>query len=227
VDLIIDPTANSTTSVVCEHFKLNKDLATLADEIDSNNVKKDTAKRIRNVIGALRYKYSGAKLKKALYEFAMEVADDLENINKEDYDPLIEEYNKWLKDLTKFVNENMEFQTINDRKIGIIEIENAAPVYSITRDLEKHPEAPIDILIIMIHKYFKLGKDKNNKFKSKKYTKLEFRTHTDQEIIELAKLLGGGGHRFASGATIHDGMAKEEVLKTLETFLIVQPDNKD
>ena len=81
---------------------------------------------------------------------------------------------------------------------------------------------------MLIHKFYRLGKDKNNKFKNKRYTKVEFRTHTDKEIIELAKLLDGGGHKYASGATIHDGLEKEELLKTIETYFTPPtPTNKE
>ena len=70
----------------------------------------------------------------------------------------------------------------------------------------------------MIHNYYRLGKDKNNKFKNKRYTKVEFRTHTNQELIELAKLFGGGGHKYASGATIHDGLEKDDLIKTIQSY---------
>ena len=71
---------------------------------------------------------------------------------------------------------------------------------------------------MMIHKYFRIGKDRNNKFKNKKYTKLEFRTQTDQDLLNLAKLFGGGGHKFASGATVMEGLDVKDLIKAIETF---------
>ena len=227
VELVIDPTAKSTTSIMCEYFKIDGDLGALADEIDTNDIQSPAAKRLRELFGAIQLKNSGLKLKKTLYELAQELAKDINVINDKSYDQMIEEYNKWLEDFDKITTEKLQTVEINGHKIGILEIENAAPVYSIYNNLKTHPEAPYDVIAVMIHKYYRLGRDKNNKFKSKKYTKVEFRTHTDEEIIELAKILGGGGHKFASGTTIHDGLDKDDLLKTMESYFGMPPEQPE
>jgi len=218
LELILDPTANSATSIICDYFKIDSDFGKLADEIDANDVKSKLGVRLRDIVGALRLKHSGSKLKRMLFEFAQELSIDIKVIEDKKYDSMIEEYKKWLDDYKKKITENLQFHEINNLKIGILETENSVPIYSIKDNLKDHPNAPFDIIAVMIHNYYRLGKDKNNKYKSKRYTKVEFRTQTDKEIIELAKLLNGGGHRYASGATIHDGLEKEELLKTIESY---------
>jgi oligoribonuclease NrnB/cAMP/cGMP phosphodiesterase (DHH superfamily) len=224
VELLLDPTGNSTTSIICDYFKLDKELGEIADEIDINEVKSDNAKRIRDIISAMRHKYTGSKLKKMLYDFSLEISNDINVINQESFNPMIEEYNTWLKEFKSFVSENIQDYEINGHKIGIIESESAAPVYSILEDLKTHTKGPFDVLAVMIHNYYRLGRDKNNKYKNKRYTKVEFRTHTKQELIELAKILGGGGHKYASGATIHDGLDKDDLIKTIESYFTTPPE---
>jgi oligoribonuclease NrnB/cAMP/cGMP phosphodiesterase (DHH superfamily) len=217
-ELIIDPLANSTTSIICNYFKIDDELGKIADEVDTNQIESEEAKRINEIIGALKLKYTGTKLKRLLFDFAYKMAEDISVINDEKYDTIIQEYKKWLDDCNKYASERIQITSINDHKVGIIETENVAPVFSIYNELKNHPEAPLDILIIMIHKYFKIGKDRNNKLKNKRFTKLEFRTYTDKDILELAKLFGGGGHKYASGATVMDGLDKEELLKNIESY---------
>ncbi len=222
IELVLDPMASSATSVICNYFKLDNEFSKIADEIDSNNVKSENAKRIREIIGAITLKYSGFKLKTELCEFAQELAKDINSINNESYDPLIEEYNKWQEELNKYADDNVQSHSINKHKIGILEFENAAPIYSICNHLKEHSEAPFDVMAIMIHKYFRIGKDRNNKYKNKRYTKLEFRTHTDQGMLELAKLFDGGGLNLAGSATIMDGLSSEDLLKTMTTYFSPQ-----
>ena len=210
--------SDSSTSIICRYFDLDKELGEIADDVELVNNKSEKAIRIRDIIGALRLKYSGTKLKKLLYGFANELAEDIDIISDEIYNPLIEDYRKWLEDFNKFANENIKLHTTNGHKVGILEIENSAPVYSIYDNLKSHPEGPLDVLTVMIHKYFRIGKDRNNKFKNKKYTKLEFRTHTDRDLLELAKLFGGSGHKYACGATVMDGVDQEELLRNFEIY---------
>lgn len=229
LELVIDPTANSSTAVICEYFKIDCEFSSIADEVDAIDVKTDAAKRLHDLIGAIKLKNSGSKLQKALNELAQQIAEDFNVINDEIHNPLIEEYTKWVEEFDKILDTNLQSNEITGHKIGILEVENAAPVFSIYNKLKKHPDGPFDVIAVMIHKYYRLGKDKNNKFKNKKYTKIEFRTHTGKEIIELAKQLGGGGHKFASGTTIHDGFDKEELIKTLESYFNTpqeSPENK-
>ena len=218
IELVLDPTGESATSIVCDYFKLDNELSSIANEIDTNEIKSDKAKRLREIVGAMKLKYSGSKLKKILYDFAYKMAMDIDVINNEIYNPLIEEYNKWVENLKKYATENIKTHSIKERKIGILEIENTAPIYAINDFLKDHEEAPFDILAVLINQYDRIGKDKNNKFKNKKFTKLELRTHTDIETHELAKMMGGGGHKYASGATILQGLKNDELLKTIETY---------
>ncbi len=226
-ELIIDTLANSATSIICNYFKIEDELSIIADEVDTNQIESENAKRICEIIGALKLKYTGTRLKRLLYDFAYKLAKDIFVINEEKYNKIIEEYNKWLDEYNNYAKEKIQISIIKEHKVGIIETENIAPVYSIYNILKNQFDTPLDILIVMIHKYFKIGKDRNNKLKNKRFTKLEFRTYTDQDLLELAKLFDGGGHKYASGATVMDGLDKEELLKTIESYYFASPDNKN
>jgi oligoribonuclease NrnB/cAMP/cGMP phosphodiesterase (DHH superfamily) len=226
IEIIIDPSAESTTSIVCQNLKIQGDFPKIAEEINSNKIESPLALRLHQLVGAYHHRYSGVRLKIEMYELAQLISQELETINQETNDPLIEEYNKWLDEFNKFIDENFQFKDINGHKVGILASENTAPVYSIYENLKTHPEAPFDVIAVLINKYYRLGKDKNNKFKSKRYTKLELRTHTDTDIIDIAKLMGGGGHKYASGSIIHDGLEKENLIKTLESYF-TGSDEKD
>ena len=227
IELIIDPTAKSTTSIISDHFKIGNDINKIADEIDTNNITSKKARRFQEIISGLQLIHFGSNLKKALYELANELANDFKIINQKSYDQIIEEYNKWIEEFNKDIDEKFEYHEINGHKIGILEAENTAPLYSIYNNLKSHSQGPFDVLAVLIHKYYRLGRDKNNKFKSKKYSKVEFRTYTDEEIIELAKLFEGGGHKYASGATIHDGLEKDDLVKTIQTYYSTSSEKKE
>ena len=220
-ELIIDPSADSATSVISEYYEKKDDLVEIANDINSNNVKSENAQRIREIVGAILLKYSGSKLKWILFDFASKLAEDIQVIYDELYNPVIEDYQKWLEDFKKYTNKKIQIHTIHDHKIGILETENYAPVYAVQDNLKEHNEAPFDVIAVVIHKFFKIGKDRNNKYKNKRYTHIELRTHTDDEILELAKTLGGNGHKYASGATLMDGLQNEELLKTITSHFSV------
>jgi nanoRNase/pAp phosphatase (c-di-AMP/oligoRNAs hydrolase) len=50
-------------------------------------------------------------------------------------------------------------------------------------------------------------------------TKIELRTQTQQDVYEIAKFFGGGGHKQAAGATINEFLTSDKLLETLRNFL--------
>jgi len=67
----------------------------------------------------------------------------------------------------------------------------------------------VDIIIVLI--YRTVGEKSR-----RSVTKLEFRTHTDMDVLKIAKFYGGGGHKRASGASVGDIVTVPEILKTIE-----------
>jgi phosphoesterase RecJ-like protein len=57
-----------------------------------------------------------------------------------------------------------------------------------------------------------MGKDK---------IKVGFRAKYDVDVSKIAALFHGGGHKKASGCTIHDSIenAKQLIIKTMENYL--------
>ena len=54
--------------------------------------------------------------------------------------------------------------------------------------------------------------------RNKIITKVELRTHTDFVVYEVAKMLGGGGHEKASGASIEGLFTATDLIKSLQNY---------
>ncbi len=201
VEIIIDKKAKSAARVVARYFNLDSFLVDLADQIDSNSVKDEDAEKIRTVIGALRYGFSGVELNRKLYKFARELMnEDLSVL--ESYKNIVDKYTKWLEKVIENVKKGTKIFHVADMKVAIYETMEAVPVYLISNEIDDD----VDIIVILIHW---LGKEKPT-------TKLEFRTHTDVDVLKIAKFFGGGGHKKASGASVRDIVTIPEVLKAIE-----------
>jgi oligoribonuclease NrnB/cAMP/cGMP phosphodiesterase (DHH superfamily) len=178
-----------------------------ADEIDKNRVRSVCAKRIREIIGAYRLQFTGIELNKILFEFSQRVASrDIEELFDRRYDDMIDNYIRWIETAERTAFENLSTYKVKGLKIAVIDTKKSCPVYTIIDKLRAHKDAPFDIIVVVI--------------RSEKYTKMEFRTQTDTNVLQLAKAFGGGGHALASGATIHGKLHIEDLLRTIEYIKI-------
>ncbi len=205
VKIYIDSKAKSAAQVVSEFFGVSSKLVDIANEIDTNNVKTEVAERIRTTIGALRWKYSGRELNIKLYKLAEELmGENFEFLNN--YEGIVKEYEGWIEQLKKRVTKEIKIFKVKDLNIAVFESLESVPVYIISNMLSKDPRGPFDIILIMVYRAGKYNPA----------TKMEFRTHTDVDVLKIAKFYGGGGHRKASGATVNDIVTVPEVLNAIE-----------
>ena len=201
VEIIIDKKAKSAARVVAQYFGIESPLVDIADQIDTNRVKDDEAEEIRTVIGALRYRFSGVELNRKLYKFAKELMkEDLSILDS--YGTLTDEYRKWVEKVLDSAKKGTKIFHVAGLKVAIYETMETVPVYLVSNEIEDDA----DIIVILIHR---LGRETP-------ITKLEFRTHTDMDVLKLAKFFGGGGHKKASGASVSDIVTIPEVLKAVE-----------
>jgi len=203
VNIVIDKNAKSAAHVVADYFGLSSPLVELADQIDTNAVKDELAEKIRETVGALRYAYYGRELNEKFKKLAYELAtEELGVLDK--YAELMEEYRKWIKKLKEDARSNIKYFTVEGIKVAVFETTEHIPVYMVSNEL---PE-DVDIFAVIIHLPPK-------ERRRTPITKLEFRTHTDKNVLKLAEFYGGGGHTQASGASVRDIITVPELLNTI------------
>ena len=88
---------------------------------------------------------------------------------------------------------------INNINLIFIKTDKNIPVYKIQEMLEEN----WDILIVLYSKNY--------------FWKIEFRSK-DLNILPLAIIYGGGGHKKAAGASLYENPDINEILKLVETI---------
>ncbi len=204
MEVIIDRTAKSAAGVVAKYFDIDSSLVSLADEIDTNNVKSEEAERIRTTIGAIRFRFSGSELGKMLYRLSYDlISEDLSVLKK--YSDLVNDYLQFLEAFRKRVREEIKYHKVNDLKVAIFETPESVPVHVISNEIDDD----VDLLVVMV---YRVGDGAHRR----PITKLEFRTKTNLNVLKIAKFYGGGGHVQASGASVPDLLTVPELLRTVE-----------
>jgi oligoribonuclease NrnB/cAMP/cGMP phosphodiesterase (DHH superfamily) len=215
VTLIIDSETDSAAELLSKHFEFSSGFENIANEIDTNNVTTPEEERLREVVGALKMKHSGNPntLSQSLFELAQECSEDIKKISDERYNEILEEYHNWLNGVDELITTKLAIHEINQKNVALFETQESAPVYAVFNTLKAHEKAPFDLIAILTHKP-DIKKDRSSI--GKPLTTIEFRTHTDINVYEIAKSFGGGGHKYASGAEVIDGMKGIEFLKKIE-----------
>lgn len=203
VEIVIDSKAKSAASVVAKYLDVSSPLVDLADQIDTNSVECEEAEKIRTTVGAIRYRFTGLELNRRLQELAYKLSS--ENLSVlDEYRDLVGEYRQWLEKVLRDFKEKTKVYRVNGLRVAVYETTESIPVYLVSNEMEEE----VDILAIMIYRVAGEGK--------RPITKLEFRTHTDVDVLKIAKFYGGGGHRKASGASVNDIITVPELLKAIE-----------
>ncbi|MFN3528006.1 MAG: DHHA1 domain-containing protein [Candidatus Altarchaeaceae archaeon] len=197
VEFYIDSNAKSATYVAAKFFNINSKLVDYANEIDSNNIKSEGSERIFHIVGSYRRE---SKFQEML-NFARKIAEDENEIFNKIYDPIIEGYKKWIEYSIKIGLNNLKIEKIESNNktisVGIIDSDFILPFSKIYDNLD------VDILL-------GIANEREN-------IKVEFRSK-NFDVYKIAKELGGGGHKFASGATLNKN-EKEKILETLKNLL--------
>ena len=210
VTIVIDENAESTAKVISKYLGIDCNLVEIANQIDRNNVESQEAEFFRNLIGGIRAFYKDVmaeKLRKLVFDLATK--DFREIMENEENKKIVEDYQNLLKGLDNEIEKNLKIFEINNKRIAIYQSINDFPVYYLTNKLKNHEKAPFNYIIVMMYK----------KFGNKLVTKIEFRTHTNENVLDIAKYLGGGGHRVASGATIEGYITHEQLIEKIRNFL--------
>jgi len=205
IEFHIDPTSNSACRLVSKYFSIY-DFEDVADEIDTNNIKTDEGERIRTIISYLRDENRGKNLSEKLYKFTEELAyTGISILYDTYYESMIDLYKERLKEIDDIIADFLNIYEVAGLKVAVVTSDKSLPVYHIYNRLINHKDAPFDLILVIF--YFN------------DITKIEFRTQTNFNTRNLAKIFNGGGHITASGATVEGHLTVDEILHDIEMRL--------
>lgn len=216
VDLIVDSSEISCTSLAAKHFGFN-DFVEIANEIDRNKVVTPEARRLRELISALRLKvtsphYLGLELTRLSRTISVK---GIKEINDSKYNNVLNNYYLWRKTAIEDSIKSLECYKEKNLKIGMILIKSQLPVHEIFEKLNTNEQAPFDILIFKTYHTKSPASPVHDQNTPTITTKLEFRTQSNFEVIKLAKFFGGGGHACAGGATVQSEVKDKELIEAI------------
>ncbi|MCX8173124.1 MAG: hypothetical protein N3F63_00725 [Thermoplasmata archaeon] len=204
INLVVDPKSKSATRVTGIHTGI-LDFAEIADEIDTNNVVTETAERFRTITFAIKILYPRQEVYRALYDLTATIAEKgLGVIYRPIFDEMVARYNVVIEAaISKALSTKQDF-TVGDTKVSIISMPDSIPIAPLFNRIEN---AGIDVLVFMNQRI-----DESSGAR----TKLEFRTQTEFDVLKIARAFGGGGHLFASGATVTGPLGIEQILEKIK-----------
>ncbi len=204
----------SATAVVAEYFGIDdKKFVDIINQIDTNSVKDEKAEFLRDYISSVKWRYFSnqriflGKMRNLARILGVEGVEKLEMDEK-----IVEEtedYRKWVKNEIETQIERVKTEEIEGLNVALLEQTKYVPIHLLSKRLEEHPKAPFDLIIVVGWGI------EGNDIK----TRIEFRTHTNREVLKIAKHLGGGGHSVAAGASIKKYLLGEEVMEIIKKFL--------
>ena len=210
VELVLDAEAESAAKLVAKYFGVELELVEIANQIDTNSVVDDDAHFLRELVSAVKWKYRGRELGRKLRSMTKVLATKgLEYFEKKDSIlTLLKEYEQWKEKMLEEIMQKLRVEEVGEKKVAILETHQGLPVYILTEKLKDHESKPFDIIALLIH-----GLRENRIF-----TRIELRTHTQENVFRIASSLGGGGHKFASGVSIKGFMGANDFLEHLRNM---------
>ncbi|MCS7094008.1 MAG: hypothetical protein RMJ18_02390 [Candidatus Aenigmarchaeota archaeon] len=207
---VFNEQVESTAKLVSKIFNINDELVEIADEIDTNNVKSEKADFFRKLISAIKWKYKNYQIIKFRQIVKYLTANQIEKLEKnEECVKVIDEFNFWLKEKIEDLLERIRIVEVNNKKIILVESINGVPVYEIFNAIKSRED--FDLLTVFYRRI---------DYRTKKIiTKLEFRSPDKIDVLKIARVLNGGGHKFASGCLLDYYLSQEDFVKKIETLL--------
>ncbi|MEM2614188.1 MAG: DHHA1 domain-containing protein [Nitrososphaerota archaeon] len=201
---INDVNSPSTARICANYFQLSQNkIFDWADEIDRNDVKSVEGEYLRDLVDGIKFVYGkGFHLK--FKHLATLLSKDPESIMNEENDKIVEKFREWLKEVENRVEREIKIFNSNDKKIGLYTTNKAIPTRIV---LKKVKELGISLDVLAVLYYHIKGKNI--------FTKVELRTLNNFDVYEIAKRLGGGGHKYASGATVEGFLKIDDFMKFL------------
>ena len=203
LEVMVDPTSPSAAQLVAKFFKIDSGLEGVAEEIDTNQIKSPEAQRLRDLVDANKGRDDWESVSRSMQELARKLAENgPSEVMKEEYNQLLDEYGAWAKKVEDRALELLQIHKVKDFNVAVVDSSDRLPVYLVNRALLAHPEAPFDVIITLS--------------RQPGTTRVEFRTQKGYDVLKLARWLGGGGHKMASGAHVEKRVRVEDLLKIID-----------
>ncbi|EOD42780.1 putative phosphohydrolase (DHH superfamily) [Candidatus Nanobsidianus stetteri] len=174
----------STARVLSEYLNVEFKYLDIIDDIDSGEIKNDIERNFADYIVSIRYFYP-----KSYDLYFISIAKNI--LNKDikeiiDYD-IIKRFRKELNEIYKNLDKNITI--INKKyKIYIIKLDKNIPSNYILEYIKEKIKDNPDFIITLYEKS-KRG---------------EIRTLNNKDVSKIAKLLNGGGHKYAAGFSFNN-----------------------
>jgi nanoRNase/pAp phosphatase (c-di-AMP/oligoRNAs hydrolase) len=205
VKAVNDTSYPSAASLAAKYLGVDGKIFELADEIDRNNVKSEEAYYLRDLIDGIRFIYGKAANVK-LKAIASRITKGFENIKTLENDGIVEKFREFIKEVEEKVEKEVKFIEKDGIKIAFYVTSRLIPARVV---LNKVKEMNILADIVAVFYYYV----KNGKM----MTKIEFRSANNYDVFEIAKRLGGGGHKYASGATVEGFLKIDDILEMISS----------
>lgn len=192
----------SAARVVSKKYGIEDPIVDFADHLDQNSPQNDLEVDFRDLISSIRNSYQRERdhiLEKIVFDMMDNDLKTIIDLNKKN----IENFRIEMEKLKSRIRENIKNIKVNDKNVYIVETDKNIPVYKIQEIVPKDWD-----LIVVIYKRIRGS-----------YTswKIEFRSR-ELDILPVAKLFGGGGHKKAAGASIIYNFEIDQLLRAISIF---------
>ncbi|MVT13183.1 MAG: hypothetical protein GPW16_02725 [Euryarchaeota archaeon] len=192
----------SAARVVSKKYGIEDPIVDFADHLDQNSPQNDLEVDFRDLISSIRNSYQRERdhiLEKIVFDMMDNDLKTIIDLNKKN----IENFRIEMERLKSRIRENIKNIKVNDKNVYIVETDKNIPVYKIQEIVPKDWD-----LIVVIYKRIRGS-----------YTswKIEFRSR-ELDILPVAKLFGGGGHKKAAGANIIYNFEIDQLLRAISIF---------
>jgi len=192
----------SAARVVSKKYGIEDPIVDFADHLDQNSPQNDLEVDFRDLISSIRNSYQRERdhiLEKIVFDMMDNDLKTIIDLNKKN----IENFRIEMERLKSRIRENIKNIKVNDKNVYIVETDKNIPVYKIQEIVPKDWD-----LIVVIYKRIRGS-----------YTswKIEFRSR-ELDILPVAKLFGGGGHKRAAGASIIYNFEIDQLLRAISIF---------
>ncbi|MFP3317885.1 MAG: DHHA1 domain-containing protein [Thermoplasmata archaeon] len=192
----------SAARVVSKKYGIEDPIVDFADHLDQNSPQNELEVDFRDLISSIRNSYQREKdhiLEKIVFDMMDNDLKTIIDLNKKN----IENFRIEMERLKSRIRENIKNIKVNDKNVYIVETDKNIPVYKIQEIVPKDWD-----LIVVIYKRIRGS-----------YTswKIEFRSR-ELDILPVAKLFGGGGHKRAAGANIIYNFEIDQLLRAISIF---------
>ncbi len=207
ITFVQDPEAKSAASVVAHHLDIKGEpLVSIADQVDTNRPEGKEAEIIRAVVGYIRGHNRGKDRDTAFRELILDMGErGLDVLGDQRYLGYANLFMEKMHRTETELETKVEEREVGASRVAFVEGAEDIPVYVIT-DYLLRERGEFDFIIV------KRYKQRGDKLASK----FEFRTHTGKNVLDIARMLRGGGHPRAAGAQVEGDMDLDSVISMVQ-----------